>query len=147
MTTEKRAQRRLWPRRARPDEVHRRLFAAYRQVLRRAVDVGWRTALDDYAREAEEAGRAVDDVEADVEVFEQVDLAERLKGIDPIVAQKRRDVYLMIATPIALIGGVIVTGLMAEKGFGVLASVGVGGLAAVLGRQLSAMLTTVLVRR
>lgn len=130
-----------------PIEVERRLMAAYRGVLRRASKIGWPDALNEYAREEKAHGRPGSDVAADVDVFTQIDLAERLKGIDPILAEKRRELHLGIAMPIAMVAGVIVTGMVADKGFDALTSVVAGTLAALAGYQIGTVLTFLLVRR
>jgi transposase len=100
-----------------------------------------------YSQEERARGSTADEVASDLQVFRELNLAERLKGIDPILAERQRGLHLIIAVPLAMLGGVIATGALADMGLGALPSVGAGVVVALLLHQLSASLTVGLARR
>ena len=127
-------------------DPNRRLRQAYRGLLRRSADLGWRGALDEFAFNEEASGRPREDILNDIEVFEQVNFAERLRGIDPVLAERRRNLYQIIANPVALLAGMIATGLAADHGFEAVASVTAGVGAASVVRQLAGLLAVAVTR-
>jgi hypothetical protein len=78
-------------------DIHGRRWRAlrrtYQKVLRRAAEVGWHNAKAEHMVRERELGRPLDDVRADVAMFEQLNAEAWARRIDPVSAQLRRDLY------------------------------------------------------
>jgi hypothetical protein len=125
--------------------LDRRQMDNYVDLLRRAVIAGWEAAKADYHMQQWDLGRSTKEIQDEIAFFERLNAADRARGLDPIVAQKLRDVQDYLATPIAVMGGIFATGIAADYGLNSVRAVGIGLLAVFVGRKI-VLLTLLAIR-
>jgi hypothetical protein len=126
--------------------TRRQLMSDYFSVLRRARVVGWGEAKAEYVSRGRSCSRSKKDIGDDLATFDELNESAWSQGIDPIRAQRRRDLYAYLVTPIAIMGGVIITGMGALQGVNVFTAVGTGFLTVLLGRHAGALLALVIAK-
>lgn len=100
------------------------LRRCYFWLLRRANVAGWEAAKLEYWCRERELGRREADVRGDLEIFEQLNAQARARGIDPLLAQRRRDLYTGVARPCAAALACIWTASAAASGLALLPAIG-----------------------
>jgi hypothetical protein len=75
----------------------------YVRLLRRAARVGWPDAKREYIESERQFGRTLDDLNSELEVLDHLNHQARVRGVDPVAAQKRRDLYERGLRPLVVV--------------------------------------------
>ncbi len=98
------------------DERRAALERNYCKLLRRAMALGWERAKAEYLPHERASGRVLTDIMSDLAMFEDLNLAARQYGFDPIEMQRRTDLYQHIIRPVAIVGSALSVVAMAVSG-------------------------------
>lgn len=82
-----------------------RVGAAYRRLLRRAATVGWEVARIEYLPQEVALGRGRAEVLEELAYFDTLHRAATARRLDPVTAQRRRDLFERRVLPLAVLGG------------------------------------------
>jgi hypothetical protein len=93
-----------------------RIRKLYAKLLRRAARVGWVPAKREYVESERLFGRSLDDIHSELELLEHLNSQARERGIDPVAAQKRRDLYERYLRPLIITWSVLYVVMRASQG-------------------------------